>query len=298
MPIQNVGTLIENLVVTEAAAVLLDCVAPGQSLGFATAFAMPPLSEWRPHNQAVGMSTNALQGIRNSSGGTDFLEVMRACLLHSVEEGPSGTLLVGLLAALRGKQLQVWANDIEEGHYGNAIPALEQLEATVRNILPSSGASLKMSVCSTPYPDSINDLKEAIARWRPEVDVVLGFLDPMRYVREPRGGPYTSSPDHRQWLRALRSPRVSLAVQFTGNSDYHSLSAELSALRSDLEEMGFPFSIEVRRQHYVVSVGSRTPDLLDLVEAKTRSSWNAWCNHVSEIKNRQLDISRNLPAAG
>jgi hypothetical protein len=62
MPIQNVGTLIENLVVAEAAAVLIDH-ASGRGLGFVWAFAMPTLSEWRPHGQAVGISDSALAQI-------------------------------------------------------------------------------------------------------------------------------------------------------------------------------------------------------------------------------------------
>lgn len=166
MPIQNVGTLIENLVVTEAAAVLLERLGPNETLGFATAFAMPPLSEWRPHNQAIGISTAALQQIRNSRGGTEFLQVMRACLRHSLAEGPSGALLAGLLATLKRKRLRVWANDIEDGHYGNAIPALETLDEIVRKILPGSESSLTVvPPCSKPYPESIDDLKTVLGEW-------------------------------------------------------------------------------------------------------------------------------------
>jgi hypothetical protein len=207
------------------------------------------------------MSSAALEGIRNAPGGTDFIAVMKASLRHSLHQGPSAALLIGLLAALKRKDLCVWANDIEDGHYGNAIPALEALGKTVREILPVSKASLAVSVCSTHYPDSIDDLKATLADWHQDVHAVLGFLDPMRYVRDSRGGPYTSSSDHRRWRRALRGAQTSVAVKFTGNSDAHSLLAELSALRSDLEEIGFRFWLEVRRQHYVVSVGSRTADL-------------------------------------
>lgn len=295
MPIQNVGTLIENLVVTECAGVLMECVPSGQEFGFVTAFAMPPLTEWRSHSQAIGMSGAALQRVSASRGGTDFVNVMRACLRHSLEHGPNAALLVALLAALRRKGLYVWANDVEDGHYGNAIPRLERLEEVVRNILPDSDAALTTTVCSAPYPDSIADLKATLAQWDGAVDVVLGFLDPMRYVRDSRSGPYTSSADHKRWLWALRTPTTALAVQFTGNSDANSLTAELMALRSDLEDIGFQFWIEVRRQHYVVSVASRTPNLLGVVEANISAAWNAWCDIVGEIKSRQLEISKSMP---
>jgi hypothetical protein len=296
MPIQNVGTLIENLVVTECASVLFERVPPGQAFGFVSAFAMPPLTEWRPHNQAIGMSTAALQRISTSRGGTDFINVMRACLRHAPEQGPNGALLVGVLAAQRNRRTHIWANDIEEGHYGNAIPALEDLEAVVRRIVPGSEASLMTVVCSAPYPDSIPDLKTTLEQWGGTVDVVLGFLDPMRYVREPRGGPYTSSSDHKRWLWALRAPATALAVQFTGNSDSTSLTSELDALHSDLEDIGFPFWLEVRRQHYVVSVASRTPEVLNLVERKTIASWSSWCDIVGEIKSRHIDICKSTAA--
>lgn len=151
-----------------------------------------------------------------------------------------------------------------------------------------------MTVCSTPYPESISNLKTTLTHR--EEDIALGFLDPMRYVRGPANGPYTSSEDHRPWLSALRSARAALSVHFTGNSDASSLASELAALRSDLAETGFPFWLEVRRQHYVVSVGSRSSDLLDSVEAGTRASWNAWCDNVPEIRSRQLDVSRNARA--
>jgi hypothetical protein len=71
MPIQNVGTRLENMV-TEAAALLLDRVRPNERLGFASAFAMPALSEWRPHPQAIGMSTQALHQVLESSDQATF----------------------------------------------------------------------------------------------------------------------------------------------------------------------------------------------------------------------------------
>ena len=62
MPIQNVGTLLENLVVVEAASHLLTrCADTGATLEFVNAFAMPPLSEWRPNAQNAGFNDRVLR---------------------------------------------------------------------------------------------------------------------------------------------------------------------------------------------------------------------------------------------
>ena len=136
MPIQNVGTLLENMVVTEAAALLLDRVGPGKRLGFASAFAMPALSEWRPHAQAVGMSTEALRQVLESSEKSEFMNVMARCLRYCFDQGPNGVLLVSLVAALRRTGLSVWANDIVDGHYGaptTAQSAVKPAQRTARD---------------------------------------------------------------------------------------------------------------------------------------------------------------------
>ena len=106
-------------------------------------------------------------------------------------------------------------------------------------------------------------------------------------------GPYTHSIDHRQWLGILSDWGLSIAAHFTGNSDSASLLAELDALRVDLTQSGFLFWLEIRRQHYVVSVGSPRIEVLDALECRVRASWAAWCQWVPEIKSHELDVSRN-----
>jgi hypothetical protein len=195
MPIQNVGTLIENLVITESAAVLLEHVPVDQKLGFATAFAMPLLSEWRPHNQAVGMSATALEQIRNGPGGTDFLDVMKACLRHSLHRGPSGALLVGLLAALKRRGLRVWANDIEDGHYGNAIPRRPQPLPVRRR--PESDGGLERG------PGRVRVRQAEVRGRNPEgrSGTALGRYRPRRVSRVSRAGPHG-----RRMLPRVRRP--------------------------------------------------------------------------------------------
>jgi hypothetical protein len=161
MPIQNIGTLLENMVVTETVSVMLDEVESNQRLGFATSFAMPTLSEWRPHPQAVGMSTAALKEIAKGHTDTDFLSAMSRCLSHTPDRGPNGALLAGVLATLRGSGLSVWANDIPDGHYGNAIPSLEKIVTLVRRILPGSKPDISVKVCDRPYPWSLDNLNRS-----------------------------------------------------------------------------------------------------------------------------------------
>ena len=135
------------------------------------------------------------------------------------------------------------------------------------------------------------------------VKSVLGFLDPMRYLCHRKDGPYTSQTDHRRWLWRFRPWRTSLVVQFTGNNDAASLAEELQCLRADLEAIGFAHWMEVRRQHYVVSVGSQALDLVGkVVRQRVVRSWNEWCDSVDEIKTRDLSIAaasgRLIPALG
>jgi hypothetical protein len=90
----------------------------------------------------------------------------------------------------------------------------------------------------------------------------------------------------RQW-----SPLA--VVHFTGNSDSSSFSAELDSLRRDLVQSRIDHYVEFRRQHYVVSVGSASPELLTTIAERTLHSWRGWCDRVPEIRNRNLDVLRN-----
>ncbi len=292
MPIQNVGTLLENLVVAETAALLLDRIEPDESLGLATAFAMPVLSEWRRHSQSVGISSGALQQIATSSGGGDFVDVIRRCLRHRPDRGPNGALIVSLLATLRQAHLNLWANDVHPGHYGDAIPSLRSIEHVVQEILPGCIPSITVDVCDVEYPASLDHLRATMAGWK-NVGPVIGFLDPCRYVCDQKPGPYTHSVDHRDWLASLRNFPCPVALHFTGNRASATLLEELKELREDLARSNFPHWLEVRRQHYVVSVGARDGGLLDKLERRISESWSDWCDRVPEIKTRRLTLLRS-----
>lgn len=287
MPIQNVGTLLENLVVAEATALMLDRLC-GARLGFACAFAMPTLSEWRPHRQNIGISTDVLQRVAQRTDDNGFTGVMARCLQYKIQDGPNGVLLASLVASLRKAALRVWANDIVVGHYGNAIPSLETVQELVERIVPGCQASITVTCSETPFPESLGDMETVLENWKGEVGGVLGFLDPDRYVLSGTEGPYVSSAGHRRWLTSLRKWDQTLSVHFTGNRDARSLTNELDALRTDVKESGFPCWLEIRRQHYVVSVAAKQQGILDDLEARIASSWATWCGHASEIRSTTL----------
>src|SRR5690349_14478834 len=165
MPIQNVGTLLENMVITESVSVMLNQVPEGKQLGFATAFAMPTLSEWRPHAQAVGLSDAALKEMSRSHDDTDFVTVMSCCVSYCREKGPNGALLAAVLATIKGSGLRIWANDIPDGHYGNAIPSLERIAALIEKMLPAKKPDIVVRVSDRPYPWSLDDLKAVVSNW-------------------------------------------------------------------------------------------------------------------------------------
>ena len=289
MPIQNVGTLLENLVLTETVSVLGGQLAEGECLAVATAFAMPALSAWAPHKLATGISTDALERIAGNTDSADFLRVMRRCLSYRLDGGPNGALLAGLLSTLKGWRLRVWANDIREGHYGDAIPTLEALPALVSEILPPFQPQVEVDVCDQPYPESIQNLNETLKRWK-GVGALVGFLDPMRYAIDSHGAACTRSGDHLQWLDTLKTHKQFASVHFTGNSDSRSLADELNGLRQDLQDAQVFSWREFKRQHYVVSVGCSSPQLLKQIEKQVLSSWNAWCSYVPEIRDRRLTV--------
>jgi hypothetical protein len=292
MPIQNIGTLIENIVVTEAASSVLDRSDGNGCVGFVSAFAMPTLSEWRPHAQATGMSSNALDQISRGADGTDFLRTMSRILSFGRDRGPNGVLLAAVLAGLRGARLRVWANDITNGHYGNAIPSLMKVGELANQIVPGSQPVASVAVSDTPYPRSLDCLASTLENWK-DIGGLVGFLDPMRYITDSTPGPYSRPSDHRRWLSILRQRTPLAAVHFTGNSDFTSFFAELNNLRRDLVESGIEYWVEFKRQHYVVSVGSPSRELLTVIEERTRSSWRGWCNRVPEIRTHNLDVLRN-----
>ena len=131
MPIRNVGTLLENIVLVEAFR-LLDAIVPREGIiDFANAFAMPPLSNWGPHPKDTGFKQHNIEAIPNLPANDDrplYLRLLRRCVEHDPNTGPNGALLVTMSALLSGRSLRSWVNDLsdddERQHYPNAIAGL------------------------------------------------------------------------------------------------------------------------------------------------------------------------------
>ena len=307
MPIQNVGTLLENLVVVEAASHLLTrCADTGATLEFVNAFAMPPLSEWRPNAQNAGFNDRVLDRVLAASDATTYQAGVYPYLLSRVltynrQLGPNAALLV--LGAWRQHKcvaLRLWLNDLRNGHYGDAVDPLNNLAevATTVGLVESSQCpSIGASVCEEPYPESLTALSRFVAESKAP-GVRLCFLDPLRYRIRDRQGPETSSDDHRAWLRTVAFDGLTVALHFTGNSDHPTFREELSSLYSDASAQGYVGSRVFRRQHYAVFVAVRDPNEADGVhlaaalESRICRAWQQWCAVFTDLHNDQLRVER------
>ena len=57
-------------------------------------------------------------------------------------------------------------NDVPEGHYGDAIPALREVSTTVAKVLGLPEPPRQpVAVCDRPYPASMEDLRDTLLAW-------------------------------------------------------------------------------------------------------------------------------------
>jgi hypothetical protein len=136
MPVQNNGTLLENIVVAEAAQFLCHRTTTGEAHGpldFANAFAMPPLSEWRDtaqYDYQVGLREARLDRLAEAvdEPGGSYTALLRRCLRANRAAGPNGALLVGAIFRAAGRPARMWLNDLEEGsHYADTVTGLRRI---------------------------------------------------------------------------------------------------------------------------------------------------------------------------
>jgi hypothetical protein len=308
MPIQNIGTLLENIVVAEAALALLDVrEAPGAPLEFANAFAMPPRSPWVVHKKNAGFDDTVLDRVRDADdtamhSAPAYARLLRANLREERTRGPNAAMLVA--GAWFGQRpYRMWLNDVPDGHYGNAIPHLQEISELATATYGVDGAAKGFEVCvaDTPYPDSLNELSKTLEEW----DVVapagarLGFLDPMRYRIHGRGSAETSSEDHKRWLAHLAFEGHTLALQFTGHSDHPSLERELVALHEDSRSEGYSTSLCFKREHYAVFCASRSPlletsaTIMTNLENRVQRAWRTWNLQFASRLDTGLRIYQN-----
>src|SRR4051812_679769 len=107
MPMRNMGTLLENVVLVEALRAMLE--ADQRSVAqFANAFAMPPLSEWREHalGRCFAREGHLLLAAGERPEPGTYADLMWHCLQHRGDAGPNGALLCAALAAREGRRLR------------------------------------------------------------------------------------------------------------------------------------------------------------------------------------------------
>lgn len=297
MPIRNVGTLLENLVVVEAALSLLKrCRSDGARLDFVNSFAMPPLTPWCYHGQQSGFDAGTLERVVEATEPTslqDYAGLLRASLCTDKNRGPNAALLVAGASLQKEVHCRMWLNDIRNGHYGDAIPELEQTERCARNVYRSAAAGkgrLTVLVSDVAYPGSIEKLADVLRDSQPCAR--LAFLDPMRYrVCQPRLD-NTSSRDHRRWLTELTFDGLTCAAHFTCNRNQPSLGQELHSLHQDAVSAGYSVSRAFKRQHYVVFLAIHSPREEDAervaseIEVAIRNAWVHWGNDFARRGRR------------
>lgn len=298
MPFQNTGTLLENIVLLEAARGLF-----AQTTGiveWASAFSMPPLTVWRRAEKYAStsplFSIERLNAVAETtpSNSTSYEAFLHHCLQHDRTKGPNGALLVGLLAQQLDRSLRAWVEDVPmpTSHYGPVRAPLEALGTYVAALGPTSGSPYEaIDVCTTAYPDCLADLSRTLHRWRTsdpsESDASparLGYLDPNVYHFRERHGPQTSASDHRRWLRTLASGARSWAVSvhFSSNRDRTALHNSFTHMHEDGTATGYSNATSYCHNAHsaTVLVCGPTPEAADQyieqVRTQVQTVWEAW----------------------
>lgn len=297
MPIRNMGTLLENIVVVEAlrACAQANLAAP---IDFLNSFAMPPLAGWYVHKTDYGFSAahmNALQAGQQPAAQESYQGMLWSCLqqppMQPGTQGPNGALLCSMLAHYLRRPIRLWLNDIPNGHYGNALPGLAAINKIVQQVLALALApNGPIVVCGESWPDSLikppkTNLADTLAAWMGPTQARIGYLDPMRY-RIKNGGPgETDSMSHQHWLRLLAtgSACTVISIHFTGHNHWSTLRPEIQSMHNDGIATGYPHTLVVRHSYYHVVCNFKTPEgpeaahlLAFTLQELVQSAWRSW----------------------
>ena len=241
MPRLNYGTLLENIVLLEVARYVLEELPEESALGFATSFAMPPLTQcWCKQGEGPNNPYFAHEFLLKFVGVQNDHRTLQSfwalCLenrpklgirpFHQKAErflydygGPNGALLASMLALQSGRSISLWVNDNEE-RYAESLSTAESSESGLDELL--SAAKLleveprgKLQRVVGSFPDTISNL----ASWIGDGDGArttfrIGFLDPDNYAE---GEAQVSSLAHSAWLRTLAVDATNVvSVTFSG----------------------------------------------------------------------------------
>lgn len=292
MPIRNMGTLLENIVLVETMRLLAQGKRERQPIDLLNSFAMPPLSDWRAHRTDYGFSAaqlNALQTGPQPAPVDSYQAMLWSCLQQPSEQpsasGPNGALLCTILAHYLSCPMRLWLNDIPDGHYGNALPGLAAINATVQRFLALTVAPQNVVVvCEDPWPNSLRiNLGETLADWEDKPHARVGFLDPMRYRVNNGAAGETDSASHCKWLRLLSDGMACpvISVHFTGHNDWQTLRSEIEQMHADGRANGYHHTLVARHSYYHTVCSVRAPqgseESLALARDLQRVLEAAWC---------------------
>jgi hypothetical protein len=293
MPIRNMGTLLENVVVVEAMRLLSRGSGESAPVDFLNSFAMPPLSGWCAHRTDYGFSAaqlNALQAGPPPGPSSSYQALLWLCLQQPFDLpgtlGPNGALLCAMLAQLDSYPVRFWLNDVPDGHYGNALPGLAAINETAQRVTGATRPPQNAVItCNAPWPGCQASLKDTAALWTSGSRGRLGFLDPMRYRVSRAAGGETDSESHESWLGHLAGGVTCpvISVHFTGHSDWPSLRPEIQHMHSDGHKAGYSHTLVARHSYYHVVCNIRSSQgvgasgaIANELRSLLQKAWRSW----------------------
>ena len=299
MPIQNAGTIVENIALIECARLVFEeFPTTNEPVEFVNSFAMSPFTPWRGPGDYLLNAELILANVQKPGPDRTHSGLFATCCTPNLAQGPSGALLVGLLAQRWGVPMRFWLNDLSsDPHYPDTMAGLQSFDSTLAALAPSGLPHVALVTCGTPYPESVtSSLQPTRTSWRGDGPAPrrLGYLDPNRYRLADANGPETSSVDHRLWLETLRSgdPQFAISVHFTAHRDWPTLVPEVAGLQRDATDAGYS-SVTCRHNyfHTVVSLfhhdARRAAELRVILRSRIAAAWQRWCDHTP----RPLEIT-------
>ena len=292
MPILNAGTVVENIALIEAARLVFEEPPnTNEPVEFVHSFAMSPFTPWRGPGDYLLNAGLILANVQKPGSDRTHAGLFATCCAPNLDQGPSGALLVGLLAQRLGAPVKFWLNDlISDPHYPQTMAGLQSFDSTLAGLAPRGLPTAALVTCGTPYPQSmLSSLQPTLQGWSAGGFAArrLGYLDPNRYRLAGANGPETSSGDHRLWLEALRSgdPQFAVSVHFTAHNNWPSLRPEVAGLQCDATDAGYS-SVTCRHSyfHTVVSLFHqdvrKTAELRVTLRTRILAAWQRWCGHT------------------
>lgn len=283
MPRANEGTLLENIVLVEAARTLCELTADGDTIDFVNSFVMPPLSKWNSKPKDNGMTTEALSNIAKcQDAGRGYANSMKASLNFQPDSGPNGALLTALTLKMNKREGRFWLNDLEEQEtrYKGERFQLHQVEEVANQILAVPSSNWTIETCPDFFPESLGNLAARLGRWSAPA-ARLGYLDPDFYSptdRDPQS-PQTDSASVRTFLETLLGglsiPVIS--VHFTCNQMTEVFAAQIAGLCEDGKTTGFESCHFTHGRFATVVHFANTPQSFgaEFVQ-RVNGSWSEW----------------------